>query len=217
MLSLKSLAPKLSISLPESLAFVSAFISTERLKAQNFVANHRIITINNVHTTNVRTVRPLINPTQRLILSNVSPSIPHEYIEKFLTNINIRMTSKLTFLRTGIQETNFTHIMSFRRQYFVNPDDLPKIRQSFLVNHDNTQYRIFASTDKLNCFLCKQEGHVAKYWSNSPQSTATNQEETMEPKSKLSQDVMHEYTNRANNTNIPPNILNITEIATNSR
>ena len=126
------------------------------------------------------------------------------------------MTSKLTFLRAGIQETGFTRIMSFRRQVFINPDDLSKIPQSFLINHDDTQYRIFASTDKLNYFLCKQEGHVAKDCSNPPQPTATNQAKTTEPENKQIQDRTHEYTNTANNINTPPNISNITEIETTS-
>ena len=124
------------------------------------------------------------------------------------------MTSKLTFLRAGIQETGFTRIMSFRRQVFINPDDLSKIPQSFLINHDDTQYRIFASTDKLNYFLCKQEGHVAKDCSNPPQPTATNRAKTTEPENKQIQDKTHEYTNTANNINTPPNISNITEIET---
>ena len=102
--------------------------------------------------------------------------------------------------------------MSFRRQVFINPHDLPKIPQHFLINHDYTQYRIFASTDKLNCFQCKQKSYVAKDCSNPPQSTAVKQEKSMEPKNKLSQDGMHEYTNTVNNTNIPPNISNITGI-----
>ena len=90
----KSLAPKLSVSLPESPTVVSASISTNQTAAQDFVTNQSAITINKVQTT----VRPLINPFQGLIFSNVSSPVPHEYIEKYLTNLNIRMTSKLTFI-----------------------------------------------------------------------------------------------------------------------
>ena len=165
--------------------------------AQDLVTNHRTITINNVHTT----VRPLINPSQKIILSNVSPSIPHEYIEKFFTHNNVRMTSKLPFLRAGIHETGFTHIMSFRRQVFINPDDLQEIPQSFLINHDNTQYRIFASTDKLNCFICKQEGHVAIDCNSPSQPTTTNQEKTLELNIKHTQHSTHEHVNTENDSN----------------
>ena len=126
------------------------------------------------------------------------------------------MTFKLIFLRA--EKTGFTHIMNYRTQVFINPDVFPKIPQSFLISHDDTQYRIFASTDKPNCFLCKQEDHVAKDCSNPPKPTATNQVKITEPKNKQTQDRTHEYTNTANNTNTPPNISNITEIkATNNR
>ena len=168
------------------------------------------------------TVGPLINPTHKLILSNVSPSILHEYTEKFLissiTNINIRMTSKLTFLRLDIQETGFIHAMSFRKQVFINPDDLPNIPYFFLIisNHDNRQYRIVASTDKFNCFLCKQEGHADKDCINASQFTVTNQGKQCNLKTNCHK--TNEYTNRANNTNVSPNTSNITGIdATNNR
>ena len=52
--------------------------------------------------------------------------------------------------------------MSFRRQIYVDLDDAQKIPESFLITHDDTQYRIFVSTNKVNCFLYKQEEHIAK-------------------------------------------------------
>ena len=39
-------------------------------------------------------------------------------------------------------------------------------------------------------------------------------QQTTEPENKQPQDRTHEYTNIANNINIPPNISNITEIET---
>ena len=104
-LSPKSLAPKLSVSLPESPMAVSQSISTKQATAQDFVTNQSAITINKVQTT----IRPLINPSQSLIFLNVSPSVPHEYIEKYLTNINIRMTPKLTFLSRCTGSRLYSH------------------------------------------------------------------------------------------------------------
>lgn len=56
-------------------------------------------------------MRSLLNPSQRII-SNVSPSIPYEYIENILKKNNIKMTSKMTFIRTDIQDAGFNHVMS---------------------------------------------------------------------------------------------------------
>ena len=101
----KSLAPKLSISLPESSTAVSQSISTKQATAQYFVSNQGAITINKLQTT----VRPLINPPQSLIFLNVSPFVPHEYIEKYLTNINIRMTPKLILLSRCTGSRLYSH------------------------------------------------------------------------------------------------------------
>ncbi|KAK2578297.1 hypothetical protein KPH14_011919 [Odynerus spinipes] len=125
--------------------------------AISFTSNHKTLSLNNAITT----ARPLLNPSQRIILSNVSPSISHDQTEAIFQKNNIRISSKKSFLRAGIQVPGFFHVMSFRRPIFVNPEDAPKIPESFLINHDGNQYRIFSSTDKVNCFLCKQEGHIA--------------------------------------------------------
>ena len=137
---------------------------------KQFTNNYKTLNINNTNTT----VRPLLNPSQPIILSNVSPTIPHEFIEKFLMNKNIKATSKLTFLRAGLQEPFFAHIMGFRRQIFIDPDDAQKISESFLITHDDTQSRMFVSTDRASCFLCKQEGHIAKQCTLHTQPTMSN-------------------------------------------
>ncbi|KAK2578088.1 hypothetical protein KPH14_001321 [Odynerus spinipes] len=138
--------------------------------AKNMVTNHSKLIINNTYTT----VRPLLNPAQRIILSNVSPTIPHDHIENFFKENNIRLTSKMAFIRAGIQDAGFTHVMSFRRQIFINPEDTSKLPDSFLITHDETQYRIFVSSDKVSCFVCKQEGHVANQCPTNTKPTLLN-------------------------------------------
>lgn len=138
--------------------------------AKNFVTNNPKLLINNTYTT----VRPLLNPAQRIILSNVCPSIPHEFIENILKGLNIKISSKMSFLRAGIQDASFSHVMSFRRQIFINPEDVTKIPDSLLILHDNTQYRIFISKDNVSCFLCKREGHIAKQCDNVLNTLSTN-------------------------------------------
>ena len=34
------------------------------------------------------------------------------------------------------------------------------------INYDDTNYWIYFSTEKLTCFLCKEEGHLAKFCKN---------------------------------------------------
>ncbi|XP_078053412.1 uncharacterized protein LOC144478913 [Augochlora pura] len=159
---------------PNAIRFISA-ISNNRiciyLDSKNTVTElinkQPRITINNTQVE----IKPLITPSQRIILSNVSPTIPHEIIEKFFKQNNVRMTSKISFLRAGLQEPCYTHVLSFERQVYVNPEDTGKIPESFTVIHDKRQYGINATRDKLNCFRFNQEGHVAKVYPKNDEST----------------------------------------------
>ena len=113
-------------------------------------------------------IRPLISKMKRIILSNVCPAIPHQDILNELKNsYDIQATSKMSFLRAGMNEPGFSHILSFRRQLFLHPDDIKKLPPSLKVVYENTAYWIYVSTDKVTCFICNEEGHLAKYCKHS--------------------------------------------------
>lgn len=127
---------------------------------------------------NTISIRPLLTKFKRVILSNVCPIIPHLVLEDELKKLNIRLASSITFLRAGIAEPGYAHILSFRRQVYVHPDDIDKIPDSLKINFDDTAYWIYLSSDDISCFLCKQKGHLAKNCetnvSNLKESFATN-------------------------------------------
>ena len=81
----------------------------------NLTSKFQSIPINNQNVE----VRPLINPAQRIILSNVSPTIPNETLENAFIRNQIQPVSKISFLRAGFHEPGFAHILSFRRQIYV--------------------------------------------------------------------------------------------------
>ena len=56
----------------------------------------------------------------------------------------------------------YAYILIFRRQAYIDPDDIGEIPSTFLINFVDTSYFIFTSIDSLLCFRCKQEGHLAK-------------------------------------------------------
>jgi hypothetical protein len=68
-------------------------------------------------------IRRLINPAKRIILSNVCPSIPNRSILDTLKNIDIIPTSQINHLKAGINVEDYEHIMSFRRQMYINNED----------------------------------------------------------------------------------------------
>lgn len=126
--------------------------------ADNLIDTHKHIVINNQRLP----IRPLLSRNKRVILSNVSPHIPHEVIEEYLQKLNVKKTSPISYLRAGIPQLGGSHIMSFRRQVYIPPEDVNKLPESIQINHEDTQYWIYISTDTLSCFLCKKEGHIAK-------------------------------------------------------
>lgn len=111
-------------------------------------------------------IRPLIAKARRIILSNVCPIIPHSIILEELAKINIHPTSQMLFIKAGMNEPGYSHVLSFRRQIYLKPEDVSKLPETMQINYDDTNYWIYFSTKKLSCFLCKQEGHVAKFCKN---------------------------------------------------
>lgn len=163
---------------PTNLRFVSR-ISNERICiylstkaiADELIDNGKSITINNEQLD----IRPLITRAKRIIISNVCPVIPHSVLEKTFTDLNIKLESKITFIKAGITEPGFAHILSFRRQVYVNLSDIPKIPESLKITFEDTTYWLYFSTDTLKCFLCKEEGHLAR---NCPKQQQTNDDNT---------------------------------------
>lgn len=122
------------------------------------------------------TIRRLITPSRRVIMSNVCPSIPHHLLEVYLKDMGFTLVSPVSFLRAGIAGDEFAHVMSFRRQVYTQPDNDLQLPPSIVISHENTDYRIYLSFDELKCFLCHQPGHIASRCpsqSNTPDTQAT--------------------------------------------
>ena len=111
-------------------------------------------------------IRPLITKSKRIILSNVCPIIPHNVILDELRKRNVISESQMTFIKAGISDPEYSHVLSFRRQMYILPEYLPNLPESMQITFDDTPYHIYLSTEKLACFLCKEEGHVAKFCKN---------------------------------------------------
>lgn len=133
------------------------------------VSNHSITTINNreVH------IRRLVTPAKRVIFSNVSPNIPHYLLEAAIQNMGLKKVSPVTFLRASLPTEEFGHVLSFRRQIYVHPDDTITMPSSIVINYKDMSYRIFLSYDELVCFACKQAGHIANNCPNQKDNTST--------------------------------------------
>lgn len=108
-------------------------------------------------------IRPLETKYKRIIISNVCPIIPHFVLENKLKEIGVRIGSKINFLKAGISDAGYSHILSFRRQIYIHPEDLKIIPESLKIEYDGTTYWVYLSSDTMICFICKTKGHPAKH------------------------------------------------------
>lgn len=164
---------------------VCIFLSTKNC-VDEFISSHAGITIGDV----LVSARRLITPANRIILSNVSPIIPHAIIEESLKTQGLKVVSPVSFVGVGVGVSEYSHVYSFRRQVFIVPDD-KEIPKTMVINYDGDSYRIFLSNEDLKCFICKNEGHISKRCPNQKQPEAnieTPPQETNCDLTEISQD-----------------------------
>jgi hypothetical protein len=130
---------------------------SSKLIVDEIIDNKKYVTIQNQKLP----IRPLISRNKRIIISNVCPIIPHTEIEKKLTEMHITPLSPISFLRAGLNETGYNHILSFRRQVYVTPEDFTRLPDKISIDFEETNYWIYFSSDTMTCFICKKDGHVA--------------------------------------------------------
>lgn len=136
---------------------ICIYLANKQLVEQITLQHPKII-INNTSLE----VRPLLTKNKRIILSNVSPVIPNHVIEENLLHYGIKLMSSISHIKAGITMPGFTHIMSFRRQVYIKPDDVDKLPDSLQIPYEGTNYWLYISSDTPSCFICKMEGHLAK-------------------------------------------------------
>jgi len=115
------------------------------------------ITINNQEIQ----LRRLINPAKRIIISNVCPSISNQEILNALRGIDINPTSQINYLNAGLNIEGYEHILSFRRQMYINHEDIPKLPGSMIINSNGPLLQIFLKDDSIICFTYKSTGHTS--------------------------------------------------------
>ena len=103
-------------------------------------------------------------PTTKLLMSNVSPTIPNDLLEDILVNtLKLKLLSPMTYLRVNPNDEIFGHIISWRRQVYISSKfDSTKIPPTIEITHNSRTYRIFFSADNLACFKCGNQGHKAE-------------------------------------------------------
>ena len=85
-----------------------------------------------------------------------------ELILSELARLKITPASKITYIRAGMND-EFAHLLSFRRQMYIEDLQMSLLPPTLSINIDNAKHFIYLSSQKVTCFLCNEEGHLAKH------------------------------------------------------
>ncbi|KAL4703456.1 hypothetical protein ACJJTC_010776 [Scirpophaga incertulas] len=183
LLSLSSIIPATSIRFISRISNARICIYLDSKKsADKLIEENKKITVKN----HILEIKPLISRNKRIVLSNVCPVIPNHVIEKKFEELNIKIMSPLTFMKIGVTDPGFSHILSFRRQLYISPEDVKNMPESFQLSFEETNYWIYVSSDALKCFTCNALGHLSK---NCPLNTTNNQSCSQELEDQTSQEI----------------------------
>nr|CAH7732987.1 unnamed protein product [Callosobruchus chinensis] len=171
-----------SIIQPKNILLASRISNTRvciYLKSSNLVDSF----VQDYKTMNIQDhaieVRRMITPAVTLVISNICPSVPNNVVEDLLKINGIKLLSRITHLRVGMQEAEYSHVLSFRLVVYIAPSEVI-IPHTTTLSFEGTTYRIFLSTDSINCSCCQQPGHTQMQCPNkalpSEENTSTNRE-----------------------------------------
>lgn len=169
LIALSSITPASTIRFISRISNARICIYLDSKKTADYlIEEKKNVTINK----NLFEIKSLISRNKRIVLSNVCPVIPNKVIEEKFEEMKIKIMSPISFMKIGVSDPGFSHILSFRRQLYVSPDDESRLPESIQLSYEGTNYWIYISNDALKCFSCNTIGHLAK---NCPQNRTVPQ------------------------------------------
>lgn len=148
---------------------VCLYLSTKEL-IEEITTKHKYLQVGDTQFT----IRPLTAKHQRVIFSNVPPPISHSVLEDILENVGINRKAPIITLKASLTEDGFNHVLSSRRQTYIDTSDVEKLPDLLKITYEDITYYIYPSIGQLKCFTCKMEGHIAKYCTTNPEETPNN-------------------------------------------
>ncbi|KAJ8687368.1 hypothetical protein QAD02_023162 [Eretmocerus hayati] len=78
-----------------------------------------------------------------------------------LKNLGIRLLSSMKTFRASLSKPGRSHIVSFRRQFYIGEKDENKLPETLQLTHEDVTYWTYLTTDPTTCFICKGTGHIS--------------------------------------------------------
>lgn len=140
-------------------------LTSEEL-VDSFTTELNHVTIDSV----VFPVKKLVNPGFKLVFNHVNPSIPNSALLQEVCKFT-RPLSDVTYVPTGLRDPRMSHILSYRRQVFIDSKD--NVPNFITVSQDSELNSIYLTVDNtIRCYSCGVEGHNSK---NCPSKSAHTQ------------------------------------------
>ncbi|TWW81823.1 Transposon TX1 uncharacterized 82 kDa protein ORF 1 [Takifugu flavidus] len=104
----------------------------------------------------------LTQPAARITLSNVPPFISDEFLVRELSRPG-KVFSPFRKMLSGCKSPLLRHVVSHRRQvHMILNNRAEEFNYRFIVRVDDFDYTLFATSSTLKCFICGEEGHLAR-------------------------------------------------------
>lgn len=114
-------------------------------------------------------VKPLVPKTKRVIISDVCLSLPNSEIETKFRELGFSTKSLVTTLRAGLKDLAYAHVLSHRRQIYIDQQDIMNLPKSMNIQYQGLNHLVYVSIDNPACYTCKRVGHFSQNCPNKQQ------------------------------------------------
>lgn len=143
--------------------------------AKTFVTKYPTIQIQQINLP----TRCLVSPARRLFISGVHPIIENEIIYQKLKDLNIKTMSEITNINVFTKNPLFRHILTARRQIYIDPEDTTTIPESIEIICNGESHQIYLNAEEIKCKNCGSIIHSTQRCRNIPtEHTNTDHEYT---------------------------------------
>ncbi len=106
-------------------------------------------------------VLPLSMPSKKVLLSNVPPFISDETLVRIMSRYG-KLVSPIKMIPVSCKSPLLKHVVSFRRFFFMILKEDEELDLSLHLKVDDCDYIIYATTEKIKCFNCREVGHLIR-------------------------------------------------------